>query len=344
MAGAAPSNESRLRRSVRLALGATLALLTGQLLAWPLAQIAPPFVAILLVEAEPLPVRQALVVLGSAITALVSGYVISLLLLPYPAVLVLAACLLMYRFFHFALTSGAHLLAIVSMMIGCILVPVTVKLLPELAVIICLGMLTNILVAIFFSWIAFLLLPAPPAPVEGHHHGGLDANQAGALAGTMTTVAAPLLAGFLMFGWTSILILVYAVLVASAASSRASAEMGWDKVVANLVMGGVGMYLFYEAMVAAPNVIVMAATGFTFVFFFGSRIFSHKPSAGLWLSGFFGFLILVGGALLADNVVPSAKAIDRVIQITIASGYVIFAYRVVELSRALITKRTTDSG
>ena len=331
MAGPAPSTESVPRRSIRFALGITLAFLLAQTLGWPFAFLCPVFALVLLIEAEPLPVGDVLTIMWTSVMALVTGYVLALVLLPYPAVLVIGACLLMYRFFIFILTSGAHLLSIVTMLIGLILIPVVVKLLPELAVIAGVGVLTSLVVAIIVGWTMFLLIPAPPAPFDPHHHGGVDLKDAVPLARTMTLVAAPLLIAFLLFGWTKILVLVYAILIATALSDVASVKMSHKFVTANLLIGGIGMYLFYEALVAVPNIIFMVVLAILFFVFCGSKVFSDSPSAPLWFSGTIGLLFLIGGALPSHEAIPVAKTVDRVVQIGVASLYVIFAYRILDL-------------
>ena len=57
----AATEESYVRRGMRLALGVTLAFALSQIFAWTLAFVAPVFAALLLQEPSPMPVRQALV-------------------------------------------------------------------------------------------------------------------------------------------------------------------------------------------------------------------------------------------------------------------------------------------
>ena len=331
MAGPAPSNESILRRSIRFTFGITLVFSLTQLIGWPLAFIAPVFALGLLIEAVPISVRSALSIFTSAIVALLCGYCITLFALPYPAILALAGCLMIYLFFIYILTSGGHLLSIVCVLISFTVIPVVVKLLPELAIIAGLGIVISLFVAILCAWFAFLVLPAPAAPPDPHHHDGMDPSEAESLARKMTLVAAPLFVCFLLFGWTSILVLVYGTLIATALSSDEGIKMGWKFVAANLLIGGLGMYIFYESLVAIPNIVFMVSLSVMFLFIGGSQIFNESPTSPLWFSGTIGFLLLIGAALPSDKVLPSAKIIDRVVQIGIASAYVIFAYRVIDL-------------
>jgi hypothetical protein len=342
MSGPAFSHEPMPRRALRLTLGVSIAFVVSQLGAWPLAMLVPVFAALLLVDAESLPLPAALKVVATFVFALIGGYLVTSVLLPYPAVLVVAAALLLFSFFRFAMTSDVHLLGVVGVALGFVVVPVITSLLPQLAVIAALGFFADVLVALLCAWIAFLLIPAPVAPPDPHHHGPLDPALATALASRMTLVVVPLQVAFLLFGWTSILVLVYAALIATSLGDEASFEMGWEKVLANLVIGGIGMVVFYEMLAAVPSIPFMAVLGFAAFFFYGTRIFGGGPSAGLWVSGFIGFLILTGGALLADGVNTSMKVIDRVMQISVAGLYVFFAYRVIDLVESLF--RRPDGG
>jgi hypothetical protein len=224
------------------------------------------------------------------------------------------------------------------MLLGFVIVPVAVRLLPEVAFIAGYGLLTNFAVAILVAWVSFLLFPAPKAS-PADDHGALPYAEAASVAATLTIVVAPLLIGFLAFGWTKILVLVYAVIFAAGMSREASSELGGKSMIANLIYGGVGMLLAFELLVMVPNLLFMVAVVFTACLIYSSRVFGGGPSASTWTSGFIGFLLLLGGALLADDVVSMAKLLDRVMQLFLATAYVVFAYRVIDLIKSALPKR-----
>ena len=343
MAGAAPSNESTSRRTLRLAFGVTLTFLISQLVNWPLAFPAPVFVAILLLDTEPLSVRQGLSVIATAFAAMLGGFLVTFFLLPFPAVMVLTLCLALYRVFIFILGAGAHLLAIVGIVLGFTVIPVVAALLPEIALIAGLGLFADIVIAIPIAWLAFILIPAPPAP-PALGHDEIPQEVIVSSAGTLTLVVAPLLAAFLVFGWTKVLVLIYSAIFATALGSVAAGKKGWKSMHANLIYGGVGMLLIYELMVMVPSIPFMIVLIFAVCMLFASRIFGGGPTAALWTSGFFGFLILLGSALPAEGVSTSIKTLDRVWQILLATAYLVFAFRVVDLFKDLFTRRSVLAG
>jgi hypothetical protein len=338
MAGPAPSNENPGRRSLRLAVGVASTFVIGQLIGWPLAYVAPVFAAVLLLEAAPLSVRQGLGIFGTAVVAIAGGFLTALFLLPYPPVLVLVSCLVLFWMFLNAFMSGVPLLAFVGMLLGFVIVPVAVRLLPEVAFIAGYGLLVNFAVAILAVWVAFLVIP-PSKASSVLDPDKLSYADAVSLAATLTIVVAPLLIGFLAFGWTKILVLVYAVIFAAGMSREASSELGGKSMIANLIYGGVGMLLAFELLVIAPSLVFMIVLVFAMCAFYGSRIFSGSPMASTWSSGFMGFLILLGGALLADDVVAAETLFKRVAQIFMATAYIVFAYRVVDLIKSALPKQ-----
>ena len=343
MAGPAHSNERASRRTFRLAFGVTLAFVIAQLVNWPLAFVAPVFAAILLQEAAPISVREGLKTFATAFIAILCGYFISLFLTPFPAVMLLVVFLLLYRFYIFLQVSGANLLAIVSMVLGLIITPVVVQLLPELGVIAGLGFLADFALAILVAWVAFVLIPAPDPP-PGSHHEAISYSDAAPTAVSLAIVVTPLMAGFIVFSWTYILVLVYGALFATAMSSAEGAKMGWKSLVANLIFGGGGMLIAYELLVMVPSLLFMMVFMFFAILIYSERIFSSSPNAALWASGFFGFLLLLGPALLAENVETGGKLIHRVVQIGLATVYVVFAYRVVDLIKSLFSRRNVPQA
>ncbi len=333
MADLAPSNESTNRRALRLALGVALVFSFTQFARWPLAHIAPFMTAILLQDSGPLSLRQGGFILKMALISVIGGLFIALFLANFPLVMILVACALLFRLYVYILRSGEHLLAIVAGMIGVILMPYLVLIYPQVGAIGGLALLLNFAVAITGAWIAWYMLPQSETPPNGHGVELLCYKEATSMAFNMMLLMAPLLAGFLAFGWSSILVLIYSVLFAATYSGKAGFEMGLKMLISNAVYGGVGMLLVYELYVMVPTVPFMIAVAALAVFIFGLRIFEGGSTSPYWTSGLNGFLILLGGALLTDGGYSLGRMADRVWQITLAMAYISFAFAVVDMFR-----------
>jgi hypothetical protein len=335
MAGPAPSSETPVRRAARLAVGVSGTLVFIQFFPWPLSHIAPVFTALLLQDAAPMTLREGFRTVGFAALSIMLGFLLALVLSPYLGITVFVFCLIMFRLYLFMLCAGAHILAIIGVLAGIVLMPVMMRIIPEIALIAAAGLVLNLTIAFALARVAFLLIP-PPSEQAKAHHAAMAMQDAVPVALSMVVVAGPLFAAFLMSGWTDILVLVYGTLIAMALGTAGGMTMGLGMVRANLVYGGLGMLFVYEVLVMAPFLPLMVVLIFTACFIFGGHIFSGRPTAGAWASGFTGFLLLLGGALASDSVVSGVKVLDRAHQILLATFYIAFAYAIVDLIRSFV--------
>jgi hypothetical protein len=335
MAGPAPSSETPVRRAARLAVGVGGTLVFIQFFPWPMSHIAPVFTALLLQDAVPMTLREGFRTVGFAALCIVLGFLLALVLSPYLGITVLVFCLIMFRLYLFMLCSGSHILAVIGVLAGIVLMPVMMRMMPEIAFIAAAGLVLNLTIAFALARVAFLLIP-PPSEHAETHHAAMPMHDAIPIALSMAVVAGPLLAAFLMFGWTDILVLVYGTLIALALGTAGGMSMGLGMVRANLVYGGLGMLFVYEVLVMAPFLPLMVVLIFTACFIFGGNIFGRRPTSGAWTSGFTGFLLLLGGALASDNVVSGVNVLDRAYQILLATLYIAFAYAVIDLVRSFV--------
>ena len=329
MADIPASNENSHRRAIRLAVGILPAFLINQFFPWPIGFLAPVVAAVLLFEAKPLGIRDGLRQFRTVVFFLTLGWLVNWLLTPWPVVLVLVVLGLQFSAFMFMLTSGAPIVEIVGALIGFTVIPVVTVLMPELGLIALVGFLLSFAAGFLCTWIAWMLVPLNQPPPEDHHAEPLSREDAVPVATTLTIIGGSLMVLFWLMSWTSVLVLVYGVLFATAYSSLGGRQMGTAYVIANAVYGGVAMLISYELIVMAPTIPFMAALVFFVVFLFGSRIFSGGPTAGFWNSGLFGFLIMLGGLLTSDKVSTITLA-TRLWQLVLGTVYVTFAFAVVE--------------
>lgn len=331
MAAIPSSNESPYRRALRLALGVTAAFALAQLANWPLAHLAPVFAVILLQDASPMPFRDGWKLFQTAAFFFCIGGLVTFFLSPWPIVLVFTSGFLLYRAYLYMMMSGAHPLAVISVIIGFVLMPVLVVLFPALGLIAGIGILADIGVGIIIAWVAWLVMPMSSPPPKDHHSGPLNYDVASPMAATLAIVMMPLMALYLSYGWTQVLVLVYSVLFATAYSSNRVRGLGVTYIIANGVYGGLGMLICYELFVMVPNIAFMIVVVLLAVYIFANRIFWGGSTGAFWGSGLFGFLIMLGGILMKDEVVTTGTLVDRVWQISLATAYITFSFSVIEM-------------
>jgi hypothetical protein len=331
MSAMAPSNESIQRRATRLSLGVALVFAVTQVMGWPLAHIAPFMTGLLLQDSGPLSYQRGWLIVKMAALSTLSGWLIAVLLDSFPLLMMLVVSVLLYRLYIFILQSGEHMLAIIAGMIGVVLMPYLVLIEAEVGAIAGFSLLLNFAVAMAGAWITWHLLPLSAAPPEGHAAQPIDDKTAASMALNITLVMAPLLAAFLAFGWSTILVLVYSVIFAASYNSKAGFETGIKMLIANGVYGGVGMLVIYELNVMVPTLPFMFTVVALAVYIFGLHIFGGGRTCPYWTSGLNGFLIMLGGAMLGDQGFTLGTMADRVWQIMVATAYVSFALAILNM-------------
>ena len=337
MADIPKSGEPAARRTLRLALGVTAGFVVGQFGGWPLAFLTAPFTAILLIDPEPLPPRQGWRVLLLVGGFLLSGFLLTIVLYPWPAALALCMAVVLYNLLRFLVTAQEPLLVIVAALLGFAIVPVVVVLFPLLGLMGAMAFFIDFAFALLIAWLTwFFLPPTSPAPDTHYHGDAMSDTEVRTLTVTLVAVIWPLVVFFMATGTTKILVLVYAVLFAAQTGTAAGArEMGQTSLLANGVLAGLAMILCHELLVVMPSPFLMPLVALAAVLVFGQQIFNGSHASGTWLSALFGFLIMLGGALTKDAVDPSGTVFDRLWQLLLATVYVMFAFSVIEVFRTL---------
>jgi hypothetical protein len=333
MSGIKPSSETPARQALRLGLGVVITFALAQLFKWPTAHLAPAFVVVLLQEPVPLSLRQGWRVFRTSVFFVLLGAIVTLVLSPWPPLLVLAAGFLFYRMFIFMIQAGATVLEIVSAMVGFTIIPVLVNVLPELGFLAVWYFLLGYAVAILTAWFAWMCVPLLSEPPHAHHDEFLSEEVVSSMALNLALVMTLLMGLFLMFGWTQILVLVYAIIFATTYDARGGGQMGVKYVIANVIYGGVAMILTYELIVMAPSFLLMVPVVFLVACIFGVGTFRGGSTADFWNSGTFGFLIVLGDLLMKDGGYSIGALSGRVWQMILATAYITLAFSIIEMIR-----------
>jgi hypothetical protein len=331
MSGIKPSSESPARQALRLGLGVVIMFALAQLIKWPIAHLAPAFVAVLLQEPTPLSLRQGWKVFKTATFFVLLGALVTLFLSPWPLLLVLAMALLFYRMFIYMIQAGATILEIVAAMVGFTIIPVLVVVLPDLGFIAVWYFLVGYGVSILVGWFAWMCVPLLAEPPQAHQYEALSEDVVHSMAMNMALVLTVLMGLFLLFGWSQILVLVYAVIFATTYDARGGGQMGVAYVIANVIYGGVAMFIAYELLVMAPGFMLMVPVVFLIVCIFGYGTFRGGPTTDFWNSGTFGFLIVLGGMLMKDGGYSIGVLAGRVWQLILATAYITLAFSTIEM-------------
>ena len=99
--------------------------------------------------------------------------------------------------------------------------------------------------------------------------------------------------------------------------------------------GGVAAIVFYNLLIAVPDYVFLILLTILFSLFFGERIFSGKPMAGLYAAAFSTVILLVGSTTGDFGGDAGSKFYIRIVQIIAAAVYIVGVFTLLEfLSRS----------
>lgn len=320
-------------RTLRLALGTSLAFGVGQFAGWRMAFLAP-VLAVLLLKAPQRPTLKSgvgLVLVIAGTFSLVLAVVLPLLQYPIPVVLFLSLAL----FWTFYLgRRGGPPFAVLMMLVALTLVPLLGLESIDLSFEVAGGVAQAGLIAVLFAMLAFALIQAPPAQAPPARAGNTaipDTGQNVRLAWVSTAVVVPALIAFLVFGLSSYaLVLVFITLLAMEPDVSAGLK-GSLGLIAGNALGGAIAIVVYELFIIYPNLLFLTLLIALVCLVLGPRIFSGGVAGALCGTALSAVLLIIGMTVSPIGPEADAKSYSRIIQVITAALYVVAAFVLADL-------------
>jgi hypothetical protein len=325
----------RVNRTLRYAVGVTLAVALAMGIDWQLSYLTPILaLSFLGPPARGPSARSLTAIVGVVTAAALVGVVVSAALLSYPVVFLLVEGLILFLlFYHNA--RGAPSIVITFLMIAVTVIPILALQSMAVALGVAQGLVVGAAAAVVVVWLAYALIPDP---LVGEQESAVGKRGPGrptvpsrdvciARAGTSTIVVFPVVALFLYTGMTSVLVLVFIALLSMQPDVAAGWKAGKALIVGN-AMGGISAIVMFELLVTVPEFVFLLLLTLLAGLWFGSRLFSTAPMAPLFGMAFSTTLLVVLSATSSFGE-ADAKAWTRVVQIIIAVLYLVVAHAVV---------------
>ena len=318
-------------RILRYAFGVTVSAALAYAINWPLSFLLPVLVSFML--SLPLPMPSLVHGLRNMLYTLVAfgfGLLFALFFLRFPFAFLLMLGLVMYQLYYYLNRGGSLWLTLMSVL-AILLLSMLGNSHEGLAAGVSLNFIWTGWLAVIMVWIAYLLVPDPasaPYPQAPGFQPGYSRSAADA-ALKSTLVILPLAAVFFMFNLTSyMLVMIFAALFILKPELSAGKEAGMNSLVSTL-LGGAFAWLFYWLIVAVPEYWFYVALMSLTSLYFGTQVFSGKPTAKYYNSALIALLILVNGSM-GEGAGFTEKFIMRIILITLAVVYIVAALRVLD--------------
>lgn len=318
-------------RVLRFAFAATVAMLIAQIFNWPLSFVAPVLVVALLEIPIPAPLpRDFLANLGYSLASVAAVFVFVMLLEPYPLVFIVAYGLAIFLSVYF-LNKGAPLLAMLLVLIAAWALPILGNIHEGATAYIAVCLSFSAVIAVVVLQIAYGILPDPP----GSERVEMPRLQSGysaraAQAATLATIAtAPAMTAFLVFDWSSELVVMIYIGVISMEGSLAHSLYDLKKYLTANAIGALGALVFYVVLVAVPEVHFLALLTLLATLLFGARRFSDAPDAKYFGSALIGLIILISSSVGPGQDID-LNILKRILFIFVGGMYVVGVMSIAE--------------
>jgi len=323
--------DTRSLRTLRYALGSTIAMSVAMGFNWQLAFLAPVLSLSFLASPAPRPsLKQGGIFVAVIAVACLVGLKLGQYLISYPLVYIPFTGLLLLRIFYM-MASGRSPLLTMWLLIAMLVIPLITITSPAIANMVALGILTGAAVTIIVVWLTYGLLPDPPgahasdAPAATAQKATPPAMERFKTAAISTLVVLPVLVLFYSFKLQSaLLILVFVALLSAHTGFAANFKAGGALIVGN-VIGGAAAILMYELLCMVPQFYFLVLVTFLAGLVFGTRVFTDNPMAKLWGMAFSTLLLIIGSTTASGSDEAGSAVYTRVLQITIAVVWVVMA-------------------
>lgn len=317
-------------RTLRYAVGITLAAALAFAIDWPLAFLFPVLSAVFL--ALPLPkftLAQGFRNMRDSLFAFGVGFLFTQFILPFPVIYIpLLGLALFQTYYH--LNRGGSFWLVLMLLLCLLLMPMLAGVNEGLAIGLASGLVSSSWMTILLLWLAHYLVPdlpgAPAMPKPPSYQPAYSAIAA-ETALRSTIVVLPIAITFIAFNWTSqILVLVFAAIFTLSPDLDKGKTAGLNSIKSTLIGGGVAFFVYW-ALVAVPEYYFVVLLMFLTSLGFGSAINAGTAISKYLPSAMVAMIILVNSSL-ADGSDFSENFILRTLFISVAAIYVVTALKV----------------
>jgi len=319
-------------RTVRYAVGLTIAIALAFGIAWPLSFLFPVLSAVMLALPFPkLTLSQGISNIGNTLFAFGVGFTVTQFILPHTVIFIpILGLLLFHTYYH--LNRGGSFWLVLMLLLNLLLMPMLAGVNEGLAIGVVSGLVFSSWLTICLLWLAHYLVPdlpgGPVMPTPPGYQPGYSAPAAEA-ALKSTVVVLPIAIIFLANNWTGqILVMIFAAIFSLSPNLDKGKEAGKNSIMSTLI-GGVVAFFVYWALVAVPEYYFLVLIMFFLSLSFGTVINSGVGMAK-YLSSAMTAVILLVNSSLAEGADFSENFVMRVVLILLATIYVVVALRVLD--------------
>lgn len=319
-------------RTLRYAVGLTIAIALAFGIAWPLSFLFPVLSAVML--ALPLPkltLSQGIRNMSNTLFAFGVGFLVTQFILPHTVIYIpTLGFALFHTYYH--LNRGGSFWLVLMLLICLLLMPMLAGVHEGLAIGVMSGLVVSSWLTICLLWLSHHLVPDLPGgavmPTPPGYQPGYSAPAAEA-ALKSTVVVLPIAIVFIANNWASqILVMVFAAIFTLSPNLDKGKEAGINSIKSTLIGGGAAFFVYWT-LVVVPEYYFLVLLMFLVSLIFGAAINGGTAMAKYLPSAMVAMILLVNSSL-AEDANFAENFVLRVVLISLATIYVVTALRVLD--------------
>ncbi len=324
-------------RTLRYAIGVTIASALAFAIEWPLSFLFPVLSAVFLALPMPKPtLHQGLRNARDSLFAFAVGFIFAQFILPFPIIYVPLLALALFHTYYY-LNRGGSFWLVLMLLLCLLLMPVLAGVHELLAIGVVQGLVGSSWLTIALVWLAHYLVPdapagsvAPPAARKSPGYQLFFSAPAAAAALKSSIVVLPVAIIFIANNWASqLLVLVFIAIFSLSPDLNKGKEAGWNSIKSTLI-GGAAACFFYWALVAVPEYHFLILLMFFASLSFGAAINAGTAIAKYLPSAMVAMIVLVNSSL-AEGSSFSEVLLLRILFISMAAIYVVTALKMLDV-------------
>lgn len=307
---------------IRYTVGVGLAVLLSALFNWPLAFVAPVFVAKFLIDKTELNKETIYELLMAMVVTIVLGLLLSNGITHYPLPLLILIGLMMLWGYYLFTDPKWNLFATI-LIIAILLLPFMAISNPGASVFLAVGLASSGMVAVAIFALVHIYFPEQKTHFKGYKSSLLTIQQRWYAAFRAMLISFPIVCFFFAFQITEALFtMMFIALLSLMITGEKSVKLSTFLIISNSI-GGILAIAIFAMLSLVPNLLFYTLSISLVAIVIATQIYTKPEKAPIYATAFSTVLVLLGSTLMSGGDIDNNMFI-RIFQLFLVGGYMIF--------------------
>ncbi|GIC78225.1 DUF2955 domain-containing protein [Moritella sp. F3] len=309
-------------RVMRYTVGVGLAVFLAALFNWPLAFVAPVFVAKFLVDKAELNKETIYELMIAMVATIALGLLLSNGITHYPLPLLILIGLMMLWGYYLFTDPKWNLFATI-LIIAILLLPFMAISNPGISIFLAVGLTSSGVIAVAIFAFVHIYFPEQQSHFKGYKISPLTTQQRWYAAFRAMLISFPIVCFFFIFQITEALFtMMFIALLSLMITGEKSVKLSTFLIISNSI-GGVLAIAMFAMLSLVPNLLFYTLSISLVAIVMATQIYTKPEKAPIYATAFSTVLVLLGSTLMSGSDIDNNMFI-RIFQLFLVGGYMIF--------------------